>query len=67
MSLASVCVFFNGPYVCVSQSSKNAQVSSISVTAGEALAYLADQQGFVHVYNIREYGLQGPESQPPLQ
>ncbi|EHB03554.1 hypothetical protein GW7_02039 [Heterocephalus glaber] len=42
-----------------------AQVSSIAVTAGDALVYLADQQGFVHVYDIEEYGLWGPELQPP--
>uniref|UniRef100_A0A8D2DRP7 Uncharacterized protein n=1 Tax=Sciurus vulgaris TaxID=55149 RepID=A0A8D2DRP7_SCIVU len=44
---------------------EKAQVSSIAVTAGDALAYLADQQGFVHVCDIKEYGLQGPELQPP--
>ncbi|XP_010622262.1 uncharacterized protein LOC104862195 [Fukomys damarensis] len=42
-----------------------AQVSSIAVTAGDALVYLADQQGFVHIYDIKEYGLWGPELQPP--
>ncbi|KAL1768547.1 WD repeat-containing protein 49-like [Sigmodon hispidus] len=42
-----------------------AQVSSIVVTAGDTLTYLADQQGFVHVYDIQEYGLQGPELQAP--
>ncbi|XP_069859417.1 cilia- and flagella-associated protein 337-like [Dipodomys merriami] len=41
------------------------QVSCMVVTAGDALAYLADQQGFVHVYDIKDYGLQGPELQPP--
>ncbi|KAM5288019.1 cilia- and flagella-associated protein 337-like [Ctenodactylus gundi] len=42
-----------------------AQVSSMAVSAGDALLYVADQQGFVHVYDIKEYGLQGPELQPP--
>ncbi|ELW48350.1 60S ribosomal protein L6, partial [Tupaia chinensis] len=42
-----------------------AQISSIAVTTGDALAYLADQQGFVHIYDIKEYGLQGLEPQPP--
>lgn len=26
---------------------------------------MADQEGFVHVYDIKEYGLQEPELQPP--
>ncbi|XP_076416262.1 cilia- and flagella-associated protein 337-like isoform X2 [Peromyscus maniculatus bairdii] len=42
-----------------------APVSSIAVTAEDTLAYLADQQGFVHVCDIREYGLRGPELQAP--
>ncbi|EGV93344.1 Uncharacterized protein C13orf26-like [Cricetulus griseus] len=42
-----------------------AQVSSIVVTSEDTLTYLADQQGFVHVYDIQEYGLQGPELQAP--
>uniref|UniRef100_A0A8C6QMX5 WD40 repeat domain 95 n=1 Tax=Nannospalax galili TaxID=1026970 RepID=A0A8C6QMX5_NANGA len=42
-----------------------AQVSSIAVTTGDTLTYLADQQGFVHVCDIQEYGLQGPELQAP--
>ncbi|KAM7331552.1 hypothetical protein ACRRTK_008260 [Alexandromys fortis] len=42
-----------------------AQVSSIVVTSGDTLTYLADQQGFVHVYDIQEYGLRGPELQAP--
>ncbi|KAM5147009.1 cilia- and flagella-associated protein 337-like [Callospermophilus lateralis] len=46
-------------------SREKAQVSSIAVTTEDALAYLADQQGFVHVCDIKEYGLQGPELQPP--
>uniref|UniRef100_A0A8C0LR07 WD repeat domain 49 n=1 Tax=Canis lupus dingo TaxID=286419 RepID=A0A8C0LR07_CANLU len=40
------------------------QVSSIAVTA-DVLVYVADQKGFVHVYDIKEYGLQGPELQFP--
>ncbi|KAF7461197.1 Hypothetical predicted protein [Marmota monax] len=46
-------------------SREKAQVSSIAVTTEDALAYLADQQGFVHICDIKEYGLQGPELQPP--
>lgn len=49
----------------MSQSKGKAQVSSIAVTAGDTLTYLADQQGFVHVYDIQEYGLRGPELQAP--
>ncbi|XP_038200439.2 WD repeat-containing protein 49-like [Arvicola amphibius] len=47
------------------QSKGKAQVSSIVVTAGDTLIYLADQQGFVHVYDIQEYGLRGPELRAP--
>ncbi|XP_077724319.1 uncharacterized protein LOC144295740 isoform X2 [Canis aureus] len=54
----------NGPYACVFQSKDKAQVSSIAVTA-DVLVYVADQKGFVHVYDIKEYGLQGPELQFP--
>nr|XP_025852377.1 WD repeat-containing protein 49-like [Vulpes vulpes] len=46
-------------------SKDKAQVSSIAVTAGDVLVYVADQKGFVHVYDIKEYGLQGPELQFP--
>uniref|UniRef100_A0A8B9WXU4 Uncharacterized protein n=1 Tax=Bos mutus grunniens TaxID=30521 RepID=A0A8B9WXU4_BOSMU len=42
-----------------------ARVSSMVVTAGDACAYVADQRGFVHVYDIEEYSLQGQELQPP--
>uniref|UniRef100_A0A8C0P5C9 WD repeat domain 49 n=1 Tax=Canis lupus familiaris TaxID=9615 RepID=A0A8C0P5C9_CANLF len=45
-------------------SKDKAQVSSIAVTA-DVLVYVADQKGFVHVYDIKEYGLQGPELQFP--
>ncbi|XP_027446482.1 LOW QUALITY PROTEIN: WD repeat-containing protein 49-like [Zalophus californianus] len=48
-----------------SPSRDKAQVSSIAVTAGDALAYVADRKGFVHIYDIKEYGLQGPELQSP--
>ncbi|CAD7671341.1 unnamed protein product [Nyctereutes procyonoides] len=46
-------------------SKDKAQVSSIAVTAGDVLVYVANQKGFVHVYDIKEYGLQGPELQFP--
>ncbi|XP_052505986.1 WD repeat-containing protein 49-like [Budorcas taxicolor] len=42
-----------------------ARVSSTVVTAGDACAYVADQHGIVHVYDMEEYGLQGQELQPP--
>ncbi|XP_051018040.1 WD repeat-containing protein 49-like [Acomys russatus] len=54
-----------GPLANFTPSRGKSQVSSIVVTAGDTLTYLADQQGFVHVYNIQEYGLQGPELQAP--
>ncbi|XP_031194673.1 WD repeat-containing protein 49-like [Mastomys coucha] len=46
-------------------SRERAQVSGIVVTTGDTLAYLADQQGFIHVYDIQEYGLRGAELQAP--
>uniref|UniRef100_A0A4W2BP91 Uncharacterized protein n=1 Tax=Bos indicus x Bos taurus TaxID=30522 RepID=A0A4W2BP91_BOBOX len=46
------------------QSRDKARVSSMVVTAGDACAYVADQRGFVHVYDIEEYSLQGQELQP---
>ncbi|EFB26474.1 hypothetical protein PANDA_002726, partial [Ailuropoda melanoleuca] len=53
------------PIANFTPSRDKAQVSSIAVTAGDVLAYVADQEGFVHVYDIKEYGLRGPELQPP--
>uniref|UniRef100_A0A8C7BZQ6 WD repeat-containing protein 49 n=1 Tax=Neovison vison TaxID=452646 RepID=A0A8C7BZQ6_NEOVI len=53
------------PIANFTPSRDKAQVSSITVTAGDVLAYVADQEGFVHVYDIKEYGLQGPELQSP--
>ncbi|TEA24107.1 hypothetical protein DBR06_SOUSAS2610053, partial [Sousa chinensis] len=47
------------------QSRDKAWVSSMVVTTGDAWAYVADQDGSVPVYDIEEYGLQGPEPQPP--
>ncbi|KAG8524841.1 WD repeat-containing protein 49 [Galemys pyrenaicus] len=41
------------------------RVSSMAVTAGDTLAYVADQEGFVRIYDIKEYGLRGPELHPP--
>ncbi|KAM6180381.1 LOW QUALITY PROTEIN: cilia- and flagella-associated protein 337-like [Erethizon dorsatum] len=68
-SLGSVTFWrlFGGAGTCANftPSRGKAQVSSIAVTEGDALVYLADQQGFVHVYDIKEYGLWGPELQPP--
>ncbi|KAF3825900.1 hypothetical protein GH733_006727 [Mirounga leonina] len=55
----------NGPRGSVTSWRLFAQVSSIAVTAGDALAYMADQKGLVHVYDITEHGLQGPELQSP--
>ncbi|XP_032743080.1 WD repeat-containing protein on Y chromosome-like [Rattus rattus] len=44
---------------------EKAQVSGIVVTSGDTVAYLADQHGFIYVYDIQEYGLWGAELQPP--
>ncbi|XP_049634417.1 WD repeat-containing protein 49-like [Suncus etruscus] len=46
-------------------SKSKAQVSSITVSAEDAFTYVADQDGFVHVYDIQEYALWGAELQPP--
>ncbi|CAK7322202.1 hypothetical protein VULLAG_LOCUS23856 [Vulpes lagopus] len=59
---AAASLITNGPE---GSSKDKAQVSSIAVTAGDVLVYVADQKGFVHVYDIKEYGLQGPELQFP--
>ncbi|XP_012370167.1 WD repeat-containing protein 49-like [Octodon degus] len=58
---------FSGAGICAhfTPSRERAQVSSIAVTEGDALVYLADQQGFVRVYDIKDYGLWGSELQPP--
>uniref|UniRef100_A0A8D1YUU8 Uncharacterized protein n=1 Tax=Sus scrofa TaxID=9823 RepID=A0A8D1YUU8_PIG len=53
------------PIANFTPSKDRAQVSSMVVTAGDARAYVADQDGFVRVYDIEEYGLWGPELQPP--
>nr|CAI9712397.1 unnamed protein product [Rangifer tarandus platyrhynchus] len=53
------------PIANFAPSRDKARVSSMVVTAGDACAYVADQRGFVHVYDIEEYGLQGQELQPP--
>ena len=47
------------------QSTDKARVSSMVVTPGDACAYMGDQHGIVHVYDIEEQGLQGQELQPP--
>jgi len=49
----------------ISQAREKAQVSGIVVTSGDTVAYLADQHGFIYVYDIQEYGLWGAELQPP--
>ncbi|KAB1267851.1 hypothetical protein Cadr_000012533 [Camelus dromedarius] len=41
-----------------------ARISSMAVTAGDTCDYVADQDGLVHVCDIEEYGLPGPELQP---
>ncbi|XP_055399096.1 WD repeat-containing protein 49-like [Bubalus kerabau] len=53
------------PIANFAPSRDKALVSSMVVTAGDACAYVADQCGFVHVYDIEEYSLQGQELQPP--
>ncbi|KAB0394919.1 hypothetical protein E2I00_010193, partial [Balaenoptera physalus] len=55
---AATALMANGPR-------DKAWVSSMAVTTGDACAYVSDQDSFVHVYDIEEYGLQGPEPQPP--
>ena len=60
-----VCVCVMIPVCTCLQSRDKALVSSMVVTAGDACAYVADQCGFVHVYDIEEYSLQGQELQPP--
>ncbi|KAJ8785607.1 hypothetical protein J1605_007204 [Eschrichtius robustus] len=49
---------------CRHRSRDKAWVSSMAVTTGDACAYVSDQDGFVHVHDIEEYDLQGPEPQP---
>nr|XP_058132977.1 WD repeat-containing protein 49-like [Dasypus novemcinctus] len=49
----------------VTPSQRKARVSSIAVTADDTLAYMADEEGFLHIYDIKEYGSRGPEPQPP--
>ena len=60
-----LCVCVMIPVCTCLQSRDKARVSSMVVTAGDACAYVADQRGFVHVYDIEEYSLQGQELQPP--
>ncbi|XDC78782.1 hypothetical protein R6Z07F_009955 [Ovis aries] len=55
---ASASLMANGPR-------DKARVSSMVVTPGDACAYMGDQHGIVHVYDIEEQGLQGQELQPP--
>ncbi|KAI5279550.1 Wd Repeat-Containing Protein 49 [Manis pentadactyla] len=53
------------PIANFTPSRDKAQISRITVTAEDTFAYIADQEGFVQVYDIKKYGLQGPEMQPP--
>uniref|UniRef100_F6XH43 WD repeat domain 49 n=1 Tax=Equus caballus TaxID=9796 RepID=F6XH43_HORSE len=53
------------PIANFTPSRDKAWVSSMVVTAGDALACVADQESFVRVYNIKEYSLWGPELRPP--
>ncbi|XP_069496353.1 cilia- and flagella-associated protein 337-like isoform X2 [Ambystoma mexicanum] len=41
------------------------QVSSLAVTVDDAFLYVADYAGYVHVYDVGEYALRGPEQGPP--
>ncbi|TKC34609.1 hypothetical protein EI555_012247 [Monodon monoceros] len=67
----SLCKFYSWKLGCgleissMLQSRDKAWVSSMAVTTGDACAYVADQDGSVPVYDVEEYGLQGPEPQPP--
>ncbi|XP_013371355.1 PREDICTED: WD repeat-containing protein 49-like [Chinchilla lanigera] len=58
---------FSGAGICANftPSRGKAQVSSVTVAAGDALVYVADQQGFVHVYDIEDHSLWGRKLQPP--
>ncbi|XP_074153531.1 cilia- and flagella-associated protein 337-like [Sminthopsis crassicaudata] len=41
------------------------QISSIVVTTIDTCAYVADHQGYVYTYDIKDYALEGPEKEPP--
>ncbi|XP_027733400.1 WD repeat-containing protein 49-like [Vombatus ursinus] len=41
------------------------QISSMVVTTGDTCAYVADKLGYVYIYDIRDYALEGPEQEPP--
>ena len=49
-----VCVCVKIPVCMCLQSTDKARVSSMVVTAGDACAYVGDQHGIVHVYDIEE-------------
>ncbi|XP_056417833.1 WD repeat-containing protein on Y chromosome-like isoform X1 [Hyla sarda] len=41
------------------------QVSSLAVTKDNSLMFVADYIGYIYVYNIKDYAVQGPEKDPP--
>ncbi|XP_069812341.1 WD repeat-containing protein on Y chromosome-like [Dendropsophus ebraccatus] len=41
------------------------QVSSLAVTKDNSLMFVADYIGYIYVYNIKDYAIQGPEKDRP--
>ncbi|XP_033866082.3 WD repeat-containing protein 64-like [Acipenser ruthenus] len=59
-------LFGEGKHFATFQASKmKVHITSIAVTADDSLLYAADQAGYVYVYDIQEFTLQGPEEGPP--
>ena len=54
MDPVCVCVCVKIPVCMCLQSTDKARVSSMVVMAGDACAYVGDQHGIVHVYDIEE-------------
>uniref|UniRef100_A0A4X2LY06 WD40 repeat domain 95 n=1 Tax=Vombatus ursinus TaxID=29139 RepID=A0A4X2LY06_VOMUR len=52
-------------YLYSFQSRGKSQISSMVVTTGDTCAYVADKLGYVYIYDIRDYALEGPEQEPP--
>ncbi|XP_078512126.1 cilia- and flagella-associated protein 337-like [Lissotriton helveticus] len=58
---------FNGGHLIASftPSRVEAQVSGVAVTVDNAFLFVADSAGYVHVYDIQDYALHGPEPGQP--
>ncbi|XP_056681108.1 WD repeat-containing protein 49-like [Monodelphis domestica] len=41
------------------------QIRSIVVSTGDTYVYVADNMGYVYMYDIKDYALKGPEQEPP--